>query len=206
MNRAATLYFPLFLTFWVTAAAAGQKNKFDTIKSELASAREVKLKVAVAVTSKIFKDVDSSNGEIAIADDGRYFAQMGRDIYLFDGKCTWEISLEYRQATKRCLKDGEKFENRLVFIKNLDEYYEPHPIRKDLIYLLTRKDSDDSPMPDSLTIFLDKSADRIARLEYFDLNGDLNRVYILSERPNPAITDSLYHFNRPDSMEVITLP
>ncbi len=206
MYHKVALVVILLFTDLTPVSGADKGDKFDIIKSDLSSARQVKLDVAITVTSKIFKDIDSSAGKVAIADDGRYFARFNHDVYLFDGKCTWEISTEYRQATKRCLKDGEKFENRLVFLKNLDEFYISQPIKKDFIYHLTCRDCKDSPMPDSLTIYLDKSADRINRLEYFDLNGDLNRVYILSEKPAAVVEDSLYHFNLPDSMEVITLP
>ncbi len=196
----------VLLCLSVALTATDKEDRFENIKRSLTSAKQVKLEVAVAVTSKIFNDVDSSRGQVFIADDGRYFAHLGQDIYIFDGKCIWEISTEYHQATKKCLKDGEKFENRLVFLKNMNDYYNTVPVKRDLVYHLVRKDSEESPLPDSMTIFLDKSANRISRIDYYDLNDDLNRVYLLSEKSNAIIDDTLYRFKLPDSTEVITLP
>jgi outer membrane lipoprotein-sorting protein len=186
--------------------AENHSDRFDEIKKGLSDARLVDFEVAATIDSKVFDQTDSSNGQITIADDGRYFARMNDDIYLFDGKCIWEISLENKQATKQCLKDGESFENRLFFLKNLDQYYATSPIKKGKEYFLRRIDKESNSLPDSIKIYLDNSGKKLSRLEYFDLNGDINRVHIIKETISDSIIARRFEINLPDSIEIINIP
>jgi len=197
---------PLLVFFIFSLAVFAAGDKFESIKKEFTSAKLIRFEVATATVSKLFDDIDSARGEILIADDGRYNARLNDDIYLFDGRCIWEISGANRQATKQCLKEGEKFENRLFFIKELDKYFSTSIIKKDRQYQLRRNAGSDNALPDSLMVYINKSGSNISRLEYYDLNGDLNRVHILDREISSAISEDDFRINLPDSIEVITLP
>lgn len=179
-------------------------DRFQEIKAELDSAAMVSFDVLTIVESEIFDEIDSTAGKISIARDGRYVARLNDDIYLFDGECVWEFSSENNQATKRCLGEGEEVENRLGFIKKLDDYYKTSVIKENSIYRLIKKGEDDGSLPDSMLIYLKES--KLARIEYLDLNNDLNKVWILKETISDSLPEEVFEINLPDSAEVITLP
>lgn len=195
----AVLYIPSLST-------AGKNDLFGKIKSEYASAPMITLKVEMISHSQIFESADSSSGMISIANDGRYCASLDKDIYLFDGRCVWEVSAENKQATKQCLKQGEKFENRLFFLKDLDNYYNARPIKSDIQYLLILKKKRTSSLPDSLNVYLDRQYGAISKIDYHDLNGDFNEVIIKKQSILNAIDDDAFHIQLPDSTEIINLP
>jgi outer membrane lipoprotein-sorting protein len=196
----------LFSLIAACPRAESQPDKFDQIKTRLSSSRLVNFKIASAVDSKVFGQTDSVNGEVVIADDGRYLARMNDDLYLFDGKCIWEVSFENRQATKQCLKEGESFENRLFFIKDLDKYYTAKSVKKEKEYCLKRIEKENNSLPDSIEVFLDASRGRLNRLEYLDLNGDVNRVHIIDEMTSDSIDPRRFEMALPDSIEIINIP
>lgn len=195
----AVLYIP-------SCGVAGRNDLFEKIKNEFASAPMITLEVEIISHSKIFESADSSTGMISIANDGRYCARLDEDVYLFDGKCIWEVSAENRQATKQCLKEGEKFENRLFFLKDLDNYYNAKAVKGDAQYLLILKKKRTSSLPDSLNVYLDSQYGAISKIDYHDLNGDLNEVIIKKQTILNGIDSSIFHIQLPDSTEVINLP
>lgn len=194
----------LFVILGTGTGGTVSADDFDALKKEYASARMISLNVKIVVESKIFGDADTTVGEIAIANDGRYFAGLSDDIYLFDGKCTWEYSAENRQATRRCLKKGEYFENRLFFIKDLDRYYKTSTGTLDSVYQLIRIVKEDDALPDTLTVYLSES--HLSSVEYFDLNRDLNSIYILGDSILDSVDAGVFELSLPDSVEIIDLP
>jgi outer membrane lipoprotein-sorting protein len=186
------------------AVGKTSSDKFEDLKKQYSSARMIDLGVDIIVVSEVFGDVDTSQGRILITDDGRYSAAIEDDIYLFDGECIWEYSAENNQATKRCLKDDEAFESRLIFVKNLDRFYATSAIKADSAYHLTRLDDSDDSLPDSLTVFLGRYG--LLSVEYHDLNGDLNRVRVVYEAVMDVISEELFEIKLPDSVEIISLP
>jgi len=179
-------------------------DKFKEIKDRYSFAGIVSFNIVIIVESKIFDDIDSTTGEISIAQDGRYCARLGDDIFLFDGKCIWEYSAENNQATKQCLKKNEHFDNQLTFIKNLDEYYRTSIVEKDAVYRLAKLDDADESLPETLMVYLEKTG--LSKIEYLDLNNDVNKIYILQEAISDSLTDEPFEINLPDSVEIITLP
>lgn len=181
-------------------------EQFLEILHQIAASKMVTFDIASVVNSKVFEDTDSTAGLIIIADDGRYFAQFKNDLYLFDGRCLWEISSQNRQAAKRCPEEGEKFTNRLSFLKSLESHFRISPIHRNKEYQLFSKNKDDANLPDSLIVFIDSAGSKLSRIEYYDLNGDLNRVYILSQKISDTADSKFFEVTLPDSMEVIILP
>jgi len=167
-------------------------------------ARMIRFNIESIVVSKIFGSIDTAHGDVSIADDGRYSAEINGDLYLFDGKCIWEYSAQNAQATKQCLKEDEEFENRLFFLKNLDHYYSTSSVSPDSIYKLIRAKEDDDALPDSLLVTLSES--RLVKMEYYDLNNDLNVVSLKKESLSDSVENRVFSPAFPDSTEIIDLP
>ena len=203
-----TLYYciPIAVALISLSSFAMGDDLFDKIEKELSSAAMVTLKVEVINRSKIFNSADTSAGDISIAGDGRYSAHLNDDIYLFDGKCIWEFSAENNQATKQCLKDGEKFENRLFFLKDLDKHYASQVIHKKTQYLLTLRNKKSASLPDSLTVHLNSRLGLISKINYRDLNNDLNEVIIKKQSLFNRVDTTSFQIRLPDSTEIINLP
>ncbi len=192
--------------FWQIGLTAYSTDKFSLIKNRINSATIVRFDVLITIESRIFNDIDSLTGQILLAKDGRYRAELGGDIYLNDGKTNWEYSAENNQATKRELLEEEITDNRLSFFKDLDSYYKSSPIKQDLIYKLIKLDNSDEALPYSMTVYLTSKTHQISKIEYFDLNEDLNSVYITEEFYEDIIEDNIFDINLPDSVEIISLP
>ncbi len=192
--------------FCLIGSTAYSADQFTMIKNRISSALVVRFGVLITIESNIFDEIDSLAGQIVLAKDGRYRAELGSDIYLNDGKINWEYSAENNQATKRELLDGEIADNRLAFFKDLDSFYKSTIVKKDLIYKLIKLDNSDEALPDSMTVHLKNKIPQISKIEYFDLNEDLNSVYITEEFYEDKIEENLFNLNLPDSVEVISLP
>ncbi len=106
--------------------------------------------------------------------------------------------------TKQCPENDETVDNRLAFIKNLDEYYKTDTIYVDSVYRLTKTGEDDESLPDTLVIYLRES--RLFAIEYLDLNDDMNRVIISKQIVSDSVDADRFRINLPDSVEIITLP
>ena len=185
----------------VSCAVAGG---LDKLIDRYASAPMVDLDVRIVSTSEIFGGVDTLLADITIADDGRYAAYIGGDAYVFDGNCIYEYSAENNQAVKDCLGEGEIFENDLFFIKDLKKYYKIADERDDSLYLLIRLNHKKDQLPDTLHVAMEKS--RLNRIEYFDLNHDLNQVYFMSDTVYDAVDAKKFEVDFPDSTEIISMP
>jgi outer membrane lipoprotein-sorting protein len=194
--------WPAFIILFAGKLALA--DDFEKIKKQYDSAAMVILEVDIMVESKIFNETDSSRGYIAVTEDGRYITEINNDVYLFDGNCKWEYSAENNQVTKRCPEDDETVDNRLAFIKNLDEYYKTDTIYVDSVYRLTKTGEDDESLPDTLLIYLRES--RLSTIEYLDLNDDMNRVIISKQIVSDSVDADRFRINLPDSVEIITLP
>jgi len=188
------------------ALSANSADKFDSIKSKIELSALVHVEVIIAIESEIFNAIDSTIGDIYIAGDGRYSARLGDDLYLNDGLYQWEYIAENNQVARQLIKDNDQSEGLLAFYKNLDNYYQTRTISSDYQYQLYRLNESDDALPDSMTVFLASEDSRISRIEYFDLNDDLNKIYFMAESFSDKIPDHLFDIDFPDSAEIINLP
>jgi len=179
-------------------------DAYAELKARFAGAAQVSLDVLITIRSDVFDTFDSTSGEIVVASDGRYYARLSNDAFVFDGRCLWEYSAENNQATKDCLGEDERFESEFSFIKNLDRYYTAENVHPDSVYILRRRGDDNSSLPDSLTLYLTSA--KLSRISYYDLNKDLNIVAVRNQRCDTVVTDSRYHMHLPDSTEIIVMP
>ncbi len=188
------------------AILAGEDN-LARIKRDLAQAALVSMEVEIEIHSDIFEEIQNSRGEIRVAADGRYRADINDDIYLFDGKNVWEYSKDNNQATKREIKEGEVLTNRLDFIRNLDDYFRTEPITPDRHYRLIKAvPQSESFLPDSMEIYLDNTGKKISRMAFRDINGDLNIIKISRQKALTYSDPSRLRADFPKGTEIITLP
>jgi len=200
----------LFIMTIISLAAAGQetidRSCFGFVKAGYKDAGQINMDIGLVVESKVFDDVDSIGAQVTVVADGRYRADIGDDIYMFDGRDIWEYSAENNQATVRSLKDGEQYDNRLIFLTDFDKCFETREILPDSIYALYRRPDTDRALPDSMVAYINCPEATIFRLEYHDTNGDLNRIHFLSVTLTDTISSGLFDIGLPDSVEIITLP
>jgi len=204
-NKSFPIYFAL-LFLLVIFGVVKAENRLDIITKEWSRARMIEFGVLITAESEIFNTVDSSRGKVIIADDGRYYAEIGEDLYLFDGQCIWEMSFENRQATKQCLKEGEKFENRLIFLKDLGNLYKARALVENEVYFLSKNEGSGASLPDSLRLYLSLEKRQISEIIYYDLNSERNHVYLNDVQIFQEIADSAFKFVPSDSIEIIVLP
>ncbi len=195
------------LAFFAGQAILAGEDNLARIKRDLAQAALVSMEVEIEIHSDIFEEIQNSRGEIRVAADGRYRADINDDIYLFDGKSIWEYSKDNNQATKREIKEGEVLTNRLDFIRNLDDYFRTEPITPDRHYRLIKAvPQSESFLPDSMEIYLDNTGKKISRMAFRDINGDLNIIKISRLKALTYSDPSLFRADFPKGTEIITLP
>lgn len=195
-----------FLLISFSSLSLAGDDLLENIKKDWSAAKLIRFDVLIAVESEVFNTVDSTSGNIVIAEDGRYRANIGDELFLFDGKCIWEVSFANLQATCQCLKEGERFENRLIFLKDISSYYRTTSSIKGDGYLLVKNQGIGEALPDSINVYLDRKANRISLLEYYDLNSEKNTVFLHDVKLQSEVEDKIFEYLPSDSIEVITLP
>jgi len=195
-----------FLLISFSSLSLAGDDLLENIKKDWSAAKLIRFDVLIAIQSEVFNTVDSTSGNIVIAEDGRYRANIGDELSLFDGKCIWEVSFANLQAICQCLKEGERFENRLIFLKDINSYYRTASSIKGDGYLLVKNQGIGEALPDSINLYLDRKAGRVSFLEYYDLNSEKNTVFLHDVKLQSVVEDVIFKYVPSDSIEVITLP
>lgn len=186
--------------------SAGEKpNLFEKIERRLSTSPQVEIRFEHIVVSEFFDTADTLVGSVTFTNDGRYLTDLGQSQYLFDGECLWEYSLTYAQATRNCLQAGQRIDDSFLFFRNFNEYYTIKEVAKDSLYQLTILPEHRGGAPDSLNIILNRDEERIASMEYYDINEELNRMVIGQERFFDTIDSLIFSASFPDSVEIIEL-
>ncbi|MFQ5608061.1 MAG: outer membrane lipoprotein carrier protein LolA [Candidatus Zixiibacteriota bacterium] len=141
----------------VFSLSAGEKpSSFDRIEERLSSSPQVSISFRHIVVSEFFETADTVDGRVTFTNDGRYRTELGADEYLFDGSCLWEYSRAYAQATRNCLRPGQRIDDSFLFFRNFDRYYSITEAVADSLYRLYIIPARRGSAPDSLVIAVDK--------------------------------------------------
>lgn len=197
----------IVLTLAMLALLTGQSSAdaFDTIKKRLANAGCISVRFISVLESSIFDSIDSTAGEAQIASDGQYVVQLGDDTYLATGDRLYSYSASNNQVTVE-LFDAELMANtEITLLGSLDESYNSTILVPDSAYRLIRRSETASGLPDSLRVYLTPDHTAIDRLEYFDINEELNRILIRDLALLTACDSSRFVPDFPDSVEFIEL-
>ncbi len=158
-----------------------------------------------ALESEVFDSVDSTLGTALIARDGRYQIEIGSDVYTRTAEHLFSYSRVQNQVTEERLGAAARADEEIGFITRLDDFYHTNVISPGLTYLLLKHDSSAVGLPDSLTLYLAGDPPQLDRLEYLDINEEVNRVIFLSSEYLRECNDSALEPRFPDSVEIIKL-
>lgn len=186
-----------------------------SILTSAATLNETKLKLAKynctyfeflsTVDSKIFDVVDSAHGIAYIAKDGRYNIEIGPDIFLFDGDTLYSYIWENNQLIIEKPDSSDPTASEISFVMKLDEWYDSKLLKEKNRFKLMKKKGLEGDIPDSMILTIDAKSAEIETIEYFDINGDLNRIMILEQQADSVCNESRFEPVFPDSVEKVRI-
>ena len=199
-------FVPAAVVIFTGFADGKEKRPFDVIKADLRSAVMTEVMFTNIVISDFFDTADTLVGSVVFDRDGRYATTLGSDKFIFTGECLWQYSAEYKQASRNCLKPGQRVDESFLFFPRFDELYQSVERVRDAEYILRLRPGKRGAGPDSMTVYLDQAKQNIARIEFLDINDEINRVEIESLRRFEAVQDARFIPDFPDSTEIIETP
>lgn len=194
----------LIVLLALTTSVEAEQGRFDKIKHDLATAGCVSVDFLSILESSIFESVDSADGRAVIADDGRYWIMIGADTYLSTGAKLYSYSAANNQVTVEPVAPGA-VNTEITLLQSLDESYKTAILSPDSVFQLTRDSAAAPGLPDSLQVFLTDHGRTIARMEYYDINDELNRIILKALTTAVTCDTSVFVPSFPDSVEVIEL-
>lgn len=158
------------------------------------------------IESEIFGTVDTTIGSADLAADGRFDIWLGGDRYLYDLERMYSYSISNNQVVIEPAEAGANVADEIRFLTRLEELYHAKPDTNKGRYSLTRKKEDlQSDLPDSLHITINPEKLIIEKVEYFDLNDDLNRLIIQKQEYHDNCEAAPFLPDFPDSVERVKL-
>ena len=187
------------------AAAAGSGDVFENIKTELAGAEFCRMEFLSILESEVFESVDTTKGHAYLSVDGRYVVKIGPDMYLYDNENLYSYSEIQNQVTVERLAPSQARRDDVSFVTRLDDYYDTFPVTPDAEYRLIKTVKEAEGIPDSLRLFVNNESNQLDRIEFFDLNEDINRIIFLDVTVSNVCDTAMFIPHFPDSVETIKL-
>lgn len=205
--------FFLLLIALLGSGATRADDRFERIKTNLYDAACTEVGFLSILKSDIFDTEDTLEGTAWLAGDGRYYIAVGDDVYLFDGRCRYTYSRSNNQVVIERLDSSVTSSEEVTFLIRLDDYYTTQVLNPDTSYRLSRKPGDGPDIPDSMTVYLGEAGPagsgeerpEIDRLEFYDINEDLNIIKLLHVRTVAECDRGHFMPAFPDSVERIKL-
>jgi len=185
--------------------AVGQDEPFESIKAAMSRAACCRYEFLSIIESDVFESVDTTVGAALISSDGRYHVSIGTDEYLKTSDRLYSYSKAENQLTVEQTGAGAAALESVSFITRLDDFYATRVVVPSRQYFLRRSDTTAVDLPDSLTVYLAAGKPRLDRLEFFDVNDDLNRVVFRKCDYLNSCDEADLTPRFPDSAEVINL-
>jgi hypothetical protein len=178
-------------------------DSFDDIKKDLSKDGCWQFVFVDIIESDIFNSIDTTFGEAYMASDGRYYIKTNEDFYIFDHNYYFSYSPESNQLIIE-KKQGEQ-DDDFSFITNFDKYYETHILIENHSFKLYKKKNITGDIPDSMEVFIKSEEKRLDRIEYYDINEELNRLIFIKQSYIDSCLDSQFIPIVPDSTERVKL-
>jgi outer membrane lipoprotein-sorting protein len=188
----------------LTVTAVADTDQFGEIKNRLAESPCVQFEFLSIVESDVFDLIDTTAGVATLARDGRYRIEIGGDTYLNDGEFLFGYVPDNNQVTIEP-QDGGGGLDEVSFLIRLDKIYQTFAMEHENTFRLVRYDTTSGDLPDTMTVWLDENSQRIARLEFFDINDDRNLLVLLKQELQSACAESTFVPNFPDSADRVRL-
>lgn len=185
--------------------SAGEETLLGRIESRYRSAPQTEVEFLHIVISEFFETADTVQGSILFDTSGRYRTRLGGDEYIFDGHCLWEYSGLYRQATRNCLKTGQRIDDSFLFFTRFSDYYTIEETVADSLYDLRIFPKRKGAAPDSLIVEVSRAESRIVELRYYDINEELNIARLVTESSTATADTTAFGAEFPDSTEIIEI-
>ncbi len=200
--RNILIQFLLAVSLFGFATAA---DSFDRIKKDLELAGCRKLEFVNTVKSSVFDIVDSILGTAWLASDGRYNITIGDDQYICDLKNVYSYSADNNQVVIESVDSATYSDDEISFVLKLDELYTTHPLKLNYQYRLVRKDDAAGDFPDSMVVTIDSAMYLLKQIDYYDVNDELNSIYLIKQEYHPLCRPELFVPDFPDSVERVRL-
>ncbi|MCP4684381.1 MAG: outer membrane lipoprotein carrier protein LolA [bacterium] len=181
------------------------EDRLEQVKKSMSESQCYEIKFLSIVESDVFNSVDTTKGEAYLSLDGRYSVKIGTDRYVYDREFLYSYSKEQNQVTIEPFDHRNAPIEEVTFIVRLDEYYETHTVKRDREYRLLRIDTTGADLPDSLRLFLEPKKAKIDRIEFFDLNEDLNSIVFRSQKAKSKCSNKKLFLDYPDDASVIRM-
>jgi len=188
------------------AVGGSADEVYERVVADLASAGCTEVKFLSIVRSQVFDFEDTLAGLARLDDDGRYDITVGPDRYLCDLKRTYEYAQSTNQVAIRSFDSSSSSAHQLACFTDIDRYYHLiEVVAGSDQYHLTRRPGIGLDIPERLTITVDRKTERVSRMEYLDINNDLNTIVILNMETGTDCPPEYFLPNFPDSVERVFL-
>ncbi|HKK20265.1 MAG TPA: hypothetical protein VJ983_02250, partial [candidate division Zixibacteria bacterium] len=87
----------------------------------------------------------------------------------------------------------------------LDDLYKTYVLKPDQSYRLVKKGDAEGDFPDSMTVTIDSDKLLLKKIEYFDVNDELNTITLIKQDYHAVCKQELFEPNFPDSVERVRL-
>ncbi len=199
-NRLNSLIWVVVLAAIFTTGAG-----FDETKRNLAKYECTHFEFLSTVDSKVFDVIDSAHGIAYFANDGRYYVEVGQDVFLFDGDSLYSYFWDNNQVIIERPDSTNPVASEISFVMKLDEWYDSKSLKEKNRFRLVKKKGLKGDIPDSMIIMIDSKNALIETIEYFDINDDLNRIMILEQQADSVCRGTRFEPSFPDSVERIRI-
>ncbi len=191
----------------VALTPACEADSFDVVKKGLAAAACVRFEFISIIESELFDVVDSTPGSACIGRDGRYRVSLGPDVYLRDERFIYNYSEETNQVVMERVDSAaaDGYDDNIAYITDLDRFFDTHLLEPERKYRLTRRRDEARDMPDSMVVLIDPAIPRMTAIEFFDVNGELNRIVFLTQAEDSVCAEAIFEPTFPDSVERVRL-
>lgn len=178
-------------------------DSFDDIKKELSKEGCWHFLFVDVVESDIFNSVDSTDGEAYLSSNGSYYIKTNEDFYIYDLINYYSYSPESNQLVIE--KNLNNEEDEISFITNLDKYYKTVILDAEKSYSLYKKENVTGDIPDSLVVIIDSKEKKLKRIEYYDINEELNKLIFIEQNYIDSCLNDHFIPKVPDSTERVKL-
>lgn len=186
-------------------AGSSSADSFNQVKSKLSGPGCLLLEFISIIESDVFDQVDSARGTAYLAHDGRYNVMLGLDQYLYDHEHVYTYSGSSNQVVIEKIDSGLHVNRYVSLITRLDDFYETYPIEPGHRYRLVRKPGMAGDHPDSMIVSIDPASLEMERIEYLDVNDELNRIVFVSQKSETNCDENRFQPAFPDSVERVKL-
>jgi len=197
--------FRLIIILIFSIAVLAKAGDIKKTKQNLSSYDCAYFEFLSTLDSKVFDVIDSVHGQAYIAQDGRYYVEIGPDIFLYDGDTLFSFFRENNQLIIEKPDPEYATATEISFVMKLNDWYDSKALKEKNSYKMTKKENVGGDIPDSMIIKIDDKTSALKIIEYFDSNEDLNRIEILNHETDSICDSGRFTPAFPDSVEKVRL-